>query len=285
MEDKYIENDDIELDEGSEEEIEVEVDNEEMDEDIEENPLEIEVEGEDSQSEEADESDESDDTPEVEASTQEQKERMVPLSALEAERNKWKQRLNDPSIAQARAIADRLKQTTGKDYTAIQEELDRVQMNNYVDSGVDENMAKYIVDQQREMESFKKTLNKQKRDAEISELKQSNLYRNIEMHRDEVEEHADRTGLPLKGAYLDLFGESIFADKEREIEQRVLNGFAKKQSKKVDSSESGAPRVKSKVDLSNDELAVAKAAGLTPTEYFNLKNISSPDQYRKLKKK
>lgn len=211
-----------------------------------------------------------------------QEEKMVPLSALEAERKKWQQRLNSPEIAKAKAIADRLKATTGKDYDAIQAELDQLQVQNYVTNGVDPQMATYLVSQERQMKELTRGLNKQKRDIEVGELKSNPLYKNLEIYRDEVEAHADTTGLSMKAAYLDLYGDTLFTDMSREIEQRVLNSQAKKQAKRVDTSPSGEVKAQPKVNLSADELAIAKAAGMTPQEYAALKKIQSPDQYRKI---
>jgi len=209
-------------------------------------------------------------------------EKMVPLSALEAERKKWQQRLNSPEIAKAKAIADRLKATTGKDYDAIQADLDQLQVQNYVTNGVDPQMATFLVNQDRQMKELARGLNKQKRDIEVGELKANPLYKNLELYRDEVEAHADTTGLSMKAAYLDLYGDTLFTDMSREIEQRVLNSQAKKQAKRIDTSPSGEVKAQPKVNLSADEMAIAKIAGMTPQEYAALKKIQSPDQYRKI---
>lgn len=216
---------------------------------------------------------------------QEKEEKTVPLKALEAERKKWQERLNDPELAKAKALVDLLKQTTGKDLDTIQRELEQAQVNRYIDSGVDPQMAQHLVIQQRQMSELNKMLAKQKRDIEIAELKNKPLFKDIELYREEVETYADRTGMSLKNAFLDLYGETLYQDMERQIEQRVLANIQKRQSKKVDTTQSSQTKAHPRVKLTADEEAIARAAGMTAVEYAAMKKISTPDQYQKFKAK
>jgi len=215
-----------------------------------------------------------------------EEEKMVPLRALEAERKKWKERLNDPEIQKAKAIADRLKQTTGKDYDAIQQELDQMQINQYTEHGMDPVMAQQLVQQQRQMAEIQKRLNKQQRDAEIAALKQEPFFSDIEYYRDEVEDLADRTGLSVKQAYLALRGDVRQVEYQREIEQRVLNNRSKKQKAKIDTTPSGETKVKTSVKLTDVEKEIADAAGISYAEYARLKSKGYQlSQHRNSKKK
>jgi hypothetical protein len=72
---------------------------------------------------------------------------------------------------------------------------------------------------------------------------------------------------------------------ESAIEQRILNNLAKKQGKKLDTTSNGAAKVQSNVKLSADQRAIAKMAGMTDQEYYNMLHTSNVEQYQKLKKK
>jgi len=264
VEDIEIETDEVEIDE-------VEEDTEESNE--------TQEESEDTQEETQDESEEK----QVDEVKDEHQHKTVPLSELMKERNKYKDRIKE---LESRAnIAEKLAKMGGlQDVNQLQAEVEKYERENYIKKGVDPQMAQYLVSQQKEMQEVKQALTKQKRDLEFDSLKKSAFYSDAENYREELEELADKTGLSIQQAYNALRGEERAKEVEREAEQRVLNNLQKKQKTKVDTSSSGTQKPKSTVKLSQAELEMAKFAGMTPTEFYNMKNAKSLDQYQKLKK-
>lgn len=228
---------------------------------------------------------ETEEVEEVETQEEENQEddKMVPLKALKAEREKWKQRLEDPKIQKALKLAEQLEKTTGKDYDSILKELEQIEIQNHIQKGVDPQHAQWLVQQQREIQEVKRALNKQKRDTEIAQLKQDPFFSDIDNYRDEIEVYADKTGLTLEQAYMAVRGKQRMVEYQRELEQRILNNIHKKQSKKIDTTSNGEVEVQSKVKLTAEEREFAKMAGMTEQEYYALKYMSNPDEYKKYK--
>lgn len=244
--------------------------------------IEEEIEGEGIELEPDEELEDIDDSEEPEA---ENPEKTVPLKALEAERKKYRDRLNDPKLKKAMALAEKLAAATGKDYDGIMAELDSIEVQRQVSAGVPKEIAEAFVAQQREIAEVRKSLNKQKYDIEVEQLKKNAFYSDIDDVRDSVEEYAATKGVTLKEAYNALYADNKYTSMETAIEQRILNNLAKKQGKKLDTTSNGTVKVQSNVKLSPEQKAMAKMAGMTELEYYNMLHISDVEQYKKLKKK
>lgn len=219
----------------------------------------------------ADDQDEDQQDDNSDDSSQQQKDnRTVPLSELLKERQKYKDRLNE--LNRKASLADKVMQQAGvADIEAFQQQLDQLEAQRMVQQGVPPQQAQFLVQQQRELTAMKQQLNKQKYDVEAATLKANPFFADIDDVRDELEEVAARTGLTLEQAYMATRGTQRMKDFETQVTQRVLNNQQKKQSKKLDTSNSGQPKTQPKVKLSANELAVAKAAHMTPEEYYKYK--------------
>ena len=209
-------------------------------------------------------------------------EKTVPLKALEAERKKWQQRLKDQE--KFVKAAQKLTSATGKDIDSLLSEMDQIETQKHIESGMNESQAKAYVAMQRQIEDMKLQQNKQKYDAEFSELKTNSFYSDAESYRDDLENFANRTGLNIKQAYNALYGDLKIADMERSIEQRILNNLQKKQNKAIDTTPTANVTAKPKINLTSDQIELAKMAGMTPQEYYNMLHTKSLDKYQKLKK-
>src|SRR3989337_2762206 len=173
-------------------------------------------------------------------------EKQVPLKALQAERQKWKDRVKQ--YESKAGIADKLAKMSGVDVEALQAQIEQMEQQNYINQGVDPQMAKVLVEQQKQMQEVQQTLNKQKTDMEFTSIKADPFYADADNYRDELEELAGRTGLTIKQAYDVLRGDERRKDYEREVEQRILNNLSKKQKSKIDTSTNGDNKPKPKVN-------------------------------------
>jgi len=245
--------------------------------------IELETEADEAEAEEEPEEVQEEKEEPFEEAGQKEPEKMVPLKALEAERHKWKQKLQDQDkyIKAARKLTD----ATGKDIDSLLQEMDSIETQKHVESGMSEEQAKAYVAMQRKIEEMEIKQNKQKYDIEFAELKSNPFYSDAESNREDLESFANRTGLSIKQAYNALYGDLKYADMERTLEQKILNNLQKKQQKAVDVSPTAETSVKPKVNLSKDQMEIAKMAGMTPQEYYNMLNAKSLDSYQKLKKK
>jgi hypothetical protein len=247
--------------------------------------VEIEVENDDERNDEAGQEDTEESAEEAGKENQEvltQPERTVPLKALEAERKKWQERLKEQE--KFVKAAQKLTSATGKDIDSLLNEMDQIEMQKHVESGMNEKQAREFVEMRRKIEETQLQMNKQKYDAEFMGLKNNSFYSDAETYREELEAFANRTGLNIKQAYNALYGDLKYADMERTIEQRILNNQQKKQSKAIDTTPTAHVAAKPKVNLTQDQIDLAKMAGMTPQEYYNMLNTKSLDKYQKLKK-
>lgn len=212
--------------------------------------------------------------PEEEQQQEEQQEeeqpKMVPLSALEKERDKWKNRLKETE--KYKSTVEKLAKYSGLDEDALAQQIEQIQVQQYTNQGIDPQMAQAFVQQQSKLSQYEQSLKKQQRDMEVTQLKDNPMYSDIETYRDELEDYADQKGVSLKEAYFAVRGEDVFSSRMTEMEQRILNNLQNKQKAKVDTSANGGEKSKPKVQLSSDELEVAKMAGMTPKEYHEMKN-------------
>ena len=199
--------------------------------------------------------------------------------AVQAERNKWKKRM-----AKMQEEIESIKSQT---HRQADDDVDDELSKLLVDSGFDEPTAKKIngvlSKRSSEVENIKKSVASNFYKMEIKQLKADPLYADIEDYESEVISLANKTGLSVEQAYLAMFGKDKITrnikDKEREIEQRVISNIQKRKSGSINTtSDGGTIRTKNQYKLSADEIEVARMAGMTPKEYYALKNYKTMDK-------
>lgn len=197
------------------------------------------------------------------------------LTALHKERNE-KRRYRDEA-KRSRPIIDRIMAATGaRTPEEIISKMDAIDLSRRMkERGVDEETAREMLRMEEENRGHRAREAAMNFDRDINELSANPMYADIADVRDDVEEFARDRGMSIKEAYNALFAE----DRARKlIEQAKADAVASKElrdSKKIaglsqsgNSSASGGGAVK----LSPAELSIAKAAGMTPQEYFDYKN-------------
>jgi len=230
--------------------------------------------------------DSEDDTEEPEVK-QEEKEKMVPLKALEAERNKWKKKLEQQK---------NMQHTKSSSENFDEDSFLEKEIAKYRAKGWDDDTAKTFaetnLEHKKELFELKnmlkdtgKSATNIKREIEIENLSKDSFYLGLEDSeiREEVETLSDKTGLSIKQAYNALYGEKSRAEIKQAIENEVVNNSKKRQSAYVDFSSNGQPDVKSKVNLSPEEAMIAKMAKMSPSEYLAMKKMNSTEQFKKFK--
>jgi hypothetical protein len=203
-------------------------------------------------------------------------EKMVSLKALQAQRAKFKKQIEalqaqiTPKKAETNSYKDKL-QTYG------------------VSDDVADLLASVLSGAEGKTANIEKAVNKKFRDQEFKELAKDPIFSDIEEHREELEETADRHGISIEDAYFQKYGKTKIkanqADLRRQIEQEILDNLKKKGSMKFDTTDNGEPDTTSKkVKLSSDDLAVAKMSGMTARDYAIFKYGKSVDQFKMTKK-
>jgi hypothetical protein len=187
--------------------------------------------------------------------------------AVIAERRKWKERLK--ALEKKASIAEKLMQSSGvSDIDEFQRQLDALESQRYQDQGLDPQTANMLVRQQRELAELKSYLNRQKYDVEAEKLKSDPFFADIDDWRDELEPLAERTGQTLEQAYMAVRGRERMKEFQREQEHRLQASQRKKQSARINTTTSGgAVKTVQKLNLTPEQLAIAKLAGMKPEEY------------------
>lgn len=270
------------------------------DEDLEFEPFEIDDGGEDFEIDMGDDDDDldaDDDEPKAKEKTDDKKvNNKVPYERFEKQNKELKElkeklkKLESQEKPTVSPVADGFDET---------KEYDRL-FTKYQKAGYDDYTAKVMaedkLEDKRELYELRRTLNdtgksatKIKREIELENLANDPHYSDIHDVREDVERLADKAGLTLKQAYNALYGENKYstskADMKRQIEQEVLENLRKKNSAYVDTGANGEVESKPKVKLTPDELAVAKAAKMSPQEYYAMKQMQNVDHYKKFKSK
>lgn len=197
------------------------------------------------------------------------------LTALHKERD-GKRRYRD-EVKQIRPIIDRLMASTG---ATTPEELvsrmDAIELSRRMkERGVDEDTAREMLRMETENRGHRAREAARNFDKDIQDLANDPYYSDIADVRDDVEEFAQSRGMSVKEAYNALFAEERARKLIEQAKQDAIASNDLKASKKIaglsqsgNSSASGGGAVK----LSPAELSIAKAAGMTPQEYFDYKN-------------
>lgn len=256
----------------SDDEIEFELEDDETDTDDE--SFEDDDEGDDGEDED---SEEYDDESDEEADEQQESDpgkgegKNATAAAVIRERKKWQAKIKD--LEQTAAVATRFMQQTGvTDIEEMNRRMDALESQRLQQSGVPADLADRMARTERQLKEQERDIRRQKHALEFEKLKIDPFYADIEDYRDELEEIAERTGSSLKAAYLAEHGERRIKEREAEIEAKVKANKQKRAAKKVDTSPTGAGGKASKrVNLSPEERAIAKAAGMSQEEYAKYK--------------
>lgn len=165
---------------------------------------------------------------------------------------------------------------------------EKTTLDTLIESGMDEGVAKSIANA---IDSKKD--NSKKLEEEIAELRfekdltaksKEEGFEDIEEYADEIKELVDK-GLSIEQAY---YATSYNKPKtvntkreiERKLEAKMQNNNAKKQILGNTNSNVGASSNSNhKVNLSKEEYAVARAAGMTPEDYAAVKGMGSIKDY------
>lgn len=205
--------------------------------------------------------------------------------AVEAERKKWKNKLN-------KSITQPITSTTFNEGEFLEKKI-----SEYIEDGYPEGTAKIEARRDlnyekrlRDIESKANDRNdstKLRRDFEVDQLSRDAYYADLKDPdiREEVEEYANKKGVSMEEAYNAKFAKSKRLELEKQIEQRLLNEQRKKKSADVDYTSNGEQGAKPKVKLTGDQLAAAKMLNMTPQEYYEFSRIDSLDQYNRITKK
>jgi hypothetical protein len=232
-----------------------------------------------------DEDDEEDFEEEDDETSTEDK-RFVPLSALKAERKKFKKQIAD--------LKNGSKETNQSGFN--ESDLYDEYVEEFIDMGMTESTAKRKAEREvrkdKELYDLKKTIAGNNTaddsyDAEFNELLK--VAPNAEDLREELIEEAERTGYSLKQVYAAVYStdKKLTRDERMIIEQRA-KARVTNASKKGIKVNQGNVRTKpaQKLNLTKDELAVAKSVNMTPSEYYAMKNESmTSETYRKMSKR
>ena len=196
--------------------------------------------------------------------------KMVPLKALEAERKKYKEKLDNPDIKMAKDLADKLQKTFGKDLGEIYSALDLADGDQIAEElGLSGKAFEFLRENQRQIASVQDKVARQELYTQICELSGNKFYGDAMEHRAALEDYAVNHKCNIKTAYNVLFAEEKFEEIKRMTEQEIMENFEYKQGVKIDAVGGGdGVAASGRIQLTKDQLDIAKAYGMTAEEYF-----------------
>lgn len=206
-------------------------------------------------------------------------EKQVSLKALKAEREKWKKRLNDPSLQKALNLAEKIKKATGKDLDAIEKDLEAIELQRrasaYEQQGLSKEQAFYYAQQEHQNQSLQRQVRDIQRDSELVELAKDSFYADAKAYRNELYdmvEKAQLAGLPmnLKQAYNALRGEARLKEMQTDMEQRNLAKRRQVESKKVENDGTTSTKDSFSKKLSKNDKAAAEELGWSYEKYYKV---------------
>jgi DNA-binding NarL/FixJ family response regulator len=199
--------------------------------------------------------------------------KMVPLAALQKERERVRNLKRDHEGS--RRIIEKLFQTTGlSSLRDLENHMETATLHSYVkERGVDPGVAKIIMEQQEGLSELKKLKRRQNSDLEVKSLRENPFYSDIEEVYETVADYADDRGLSVKEAYNALYGDKMIDKIKAMAREEALNEARSKSGKKIPALSSGgnAAEDEREMNLSPDEISWARTAGISPADYAKYK--------------
>lgn len=199
---------------------------------------------------------------------------------VNAERSKRK-----AAEKKARELEDRIKALEEANRTP-----EKTTFDTLIESGVDESIAKSIATAIDKKQSSNSELEKKLANTnfEIALTKKSKEqgFEDIEEYSDEIKELVDK-GLTLEQSYYAVtYNKPKTNDTKSEIERKYEAKMQNNQARKeilgnYNSNSGAAANSKTKINLSNEEKAIAAMSGMTPEEYAAIRDMDSVKDYNK----
>lgn len=199
---------------------------------------------------------------------------------VNAERSKRK-----AAEKKARELEDRIRALEEANRTP-----EKTTFDTLIESGVDESIAKSIATAIDKKQSSNSELEKKLANTnfEIALTKKSKEqgFEDIEEYSDEIKELVDK-GLTLEQSYYAVtYNKPKTNDTKSEIERKYEAKMQNNQARKeilgnYNSNSGAAANSKTKINLSNEEKAIAAMSGMTPEEYAAIRDMDSVKDYNK----
>jgi len=116
-----------------------------------------------------------------------------------------------------------------------------------------------------------------RRMLEEEKLKQDSLFSDYDDVKDEVRDFADKTGVDLRQAYLAVKGEDKINEVKEKTEKQVVANLESKGG--LGAEEDGVKEEMEKYDLSEEEMELAKMAGMSAEEFASMRDAHNLDDY------
>lgn len=165
---------------------------------------------------------------------------------------------------------------------------EKTTLEELIESGIDESIAKSIASAIDKKQSGAKQTEKElanlKFQLSLSETSKKSGFEDIAYYADDIKDLVDK-GLTIEQSYYALTGGSKTANSNSEIERKLEAKLENKQARKEIlgniSKNVGAPIVqnKSKIQASAEEVAIAKAAGMSIEDYLAVKGMDNVKEY------
>ena len=156
-----------------------------------------------------------------------------------------------------------------------------------IDGGIDEEVAKSVskaIDSQKtDTSKLEKEIANLKFQNSLKALSKQEGYEDIEEYSDEIKDLVDK-GLTIEQSYHAIAYDNPHtrntkSEMQRKLERKMQNNNARKEILNNINNNSGAANNSTKIKISNDEKQFAAAAGMTPEEYVEMRDLESIDDY------
>lgn len=111
-------------------------------------------------------------------------------------------------------------------------------------------------------------------DLQINSLSSSEFYSDIALYSDQLKKYASQNNCSIKTAYNSLFAEKKYLEIKKLTEQKCKENFSKRKNRCIEASRGGSSNstFNNFPSLSREQLAAAKAYGISPSEYAKYLN-------------
>lgn len=209
-------------------------------------------------------------------------EKKVPLKALQAEREKFKKKLNEmnnPDVQKKLELADKVMKTYGMDPDSLMQQLEQVQVqgqaNYYVSQGYDEEQALHMAKGDVALARLEREKRDLMRDSELVELMKDPFYADATAYRNEIYDLCERSSLNPKQAYNALRGDTRLKEMQTDTEQRNLMKRRQVENKTVQNDGTTTAKDSYATKLTKTDRAAAKALNWSYEKYYKLKIMDS----------